>query len=122
MDMLRFDRFGQGAGWTGDYGTPSDPADFPALRAYSPVHNVKSATRYPAKLIVTGDHDTRVMPMHSFKFAATLQAAQVGSAPILLYLEKSSGHGGGLTVDQAIEQNADIQAFLAERTGMNLRP
>ena len=122
MDMLRFDRFGQGAGWTGEYGTPGDPADFPALRAYSPVHNVKTGTRYPATLIVTGDHDTRVMPMHSFKFTAALQAAQAGPAPILLYLEKSSGHGGGLTVDQEIEQSADIQAFLAERLGMSIKP
>jgi prolyl oligopeptidase len=118
MDMLRFDRFGQGAGWTGEYGSPRDPADFPALYAYSPLHNVRAGGRYPATLIVTGDHDTRVMPMHSFKFAAAMQAAQAGPAPILLYIEKSSGHGGGPTVSQAINQDADVYAFLADRLGV----
>jgi prolyl oligopeptidase len=121
MDMLRFDRFGQGAGWAGDYGSPSDPEDFKALRGYSPVHNVRPGKHYPATLIVTGDHDTRVMPMHSFKFAAALQAAQAGPAPVLLYLESSSGHGGGATVRQAIEQNADIYAFLVKNLGMHPR-
>lgn len=119
MDMLRFDRFGQGAGWVGDYGSPHDPEDFKALRAYSPVHNVHSGTRYPATLIITGDHDTRVMPMHSFKFAAELQHAQSGAAPILLYLEASSGHGGGPTLAQAIEQTADIYAFLIRNLGIS---
>ena len=118
MDMLRFDHFGQGAGWTGEYGSPQDPADFPALYAYSPLHHVRSGVQYPATLIVTGDHDTRVMPAHSFKFTAALQAAQVGPAPILLYTEKSSGHGGGPTVSQAIDQNAAIYAFLADRLGI----
>jgi prolyl oligopeptidase len=118
MDMLRFDRFGQGAGWTDEFGSPGDPAAFPALRAYSPVHNVHPGTRYPATLIVTGDHDTRVMPMHSFKFAAALQAAQAGPAPILLMIERSSGHGGGPTVTQAIEQSADIYAFLFDNLGI----
>ncbi|MEI8296710.1 MAG: prolyl oligopeptidase family serine peptidase [Pseudomonadota bacterium] len=114
LDMLRFDRFGQGAGWSGDYGSPANPAQFAALYAYSPVHRVRPGTHYPATLIITGDHDTRVMPMHSFKFAAALQAAQAGPAPILLDLERSSGHGGGTTTSQAIEQNADIYAFLAD--------
>jgi len=120
MDMLRFDRFGQGAGWTGEYGTPGEAADFPALYAYSPLHNVPAGTHYPATLITTGDHDTRVMPAHSFKFAATLQAAQAGPEPVLLYIEKSSGHGGGPTVSQAIDQGADIAAFLADRLGMGV--
>jgi prolyl oligopeptidase len=114
LDMLRFDRYGQGAGWIGDYGSPRDPAQFRALYAYSPVHRVLPGTHYPPTLIITGDHDTRVMPMHSFKFAAALQAAQAGPAPILLDLERSSGHAGGTTVGQAIEQNADIYAFLAD--------
>lgn len=113
MDMLRFDQFGQGAGWVGDYGSPHDPNGFKALFAYSPVHHVKPGTRYPAVLVITGDHDTRVMPMHSFKLTAALQAAQAGPAPVLLDLESASGHGGGTTVTQAIEQNADIFAFLA---------
>ncbi len=115
LDMLRFDLFGQGAGWSGEYGSPREPADFPALYAYSPLHNVHAGTHYPTTLIITGDHDTRVMPAHSFKFAATLQAAQAGSEPVLLYIEKSSGHGGGPTVSQAIEQSADVYAFLADR-------
>jgi prolyl oligopeptidase len=120
MDMLRFDQFGQGAGWTGEFGTPGNAAEFPAIFAYSPLHHVRAGTRYPATLIVTGDHDTRVMPAHSFKFAATLQAAQAGPEPILLDIESSSGHGGGSTVSQAIEQTADIYAFLADRLHMPL--
>ncbi len=122
LDMLRFDRFGQGAGWTGEYGSPQDPADFPSLYAYSPLHHVRPGTHYPATLIITGDHDTRVMPMHSFKFAAAMQAAQSGPEPILLYIEQSSGHGGGPTVSQVIEQNADIYAFLVDRLGIRPTP
>lgn len=120
MDMLRFDQFGQGAGWTGEFGTPGNAAEFPAIYAYSPLHHIRAGTHYPATLIVTGDHDTRVMPAHSFKFAATLQAAQAGPEPILLDIESSSGHGGGSTVSQAIEQTADIYAFLADRLRMQL--
>jgi prolyl oligopeptidase len=112
MDMLRFDRFGQGAGWTGDFGSPNEESAFRAIVRYSPVHNVRKGIEYPATLIVTGDHDTRVFPAHSFKFAAALQAAQAGPAPILLMLEKASGHGGGTNVSQAIDQNTDIYAFL----------
>ena len=112
MDMLRFDQFGQGAGWTGDFGSPSDEAGFRSLVRYSPVHNVRRNVEYPATLIVTGDHDTRVFPAHSFKFAAALQAAQTGTAPILLMIEKSSGHGGGTNVSQSIDQHTDIYAFL----------
>jgi prolyl oligopeptidase len=112
MDMLRFDRFGQGAGWTGDFGSPGDEAGFRSLVRYSPVHNVRAGVEYPATLIVTGDHDTRVFPAHSFKFAAALQAAQAGPAPVLLLLEKASGHGGGTNVLQSIDQQTDIYAFL----------
>jgi prolyl oligopeptidase len=119
LDMLRFNRFGQGAGWEGDYGSPQDPQLFPALYAYSPVHNVRANTRYPPTLVITGDHDTRVMPMHSFKFAAALQAAQVGPAPVLLAVRLSSGHGGGETISQAIEQSADVYAFLAKNLRMD---
>jgi prolyl oligopeptidase len=118
MDMLRFDLFGQGAGWTGDYGSPHDPEDFQALVRYSPVHNVRPGVRYPATLVITGDHDTRVMPMHSFKFAAALQAAQAGSAPILLDVESASGHGGSPALTQQIKQTADIYAFLVQNLGM----
>jgi prolyl oligopeptidase len=122
MDMLRFNRFGQGAGWEGDYGSPEDPAQFAALYAYSPVHNVRPGTHYPATLIITGDHDTRVMPMHSFKFAAALQAAQAGPAPVLLMVDLASGHGGGETVTQAIAQKADAYAFLLENLAMPQAP
>jgi prolyl oligopeptidase len=118
MDMLRFNKFGQGAGWIGDFGSPQDPEDFKALYAYSPVHNVRPGTKYPATLIVTGDHDTRVMPMHSFKFAAAMQAAQAGPAPVLLFLETASGHGGGRTTSQAIDQWASVYAFLIKNLGM----
>jgi prolyl oligopeptidase len=118
MDMLRFNKFGQGAGWMGDYGSPQDPEEFKALYAYSPVHNVRPGTNYPPTLIITGDHDTRVFPMHSFKFAAALQAAQAGPAPVLLFLEKASGHGGGRTTSQAVDQWASIFAFLIKNLGM----
>jgi prolyl oligopeptidase len=121
MDMLRFDRFGQGAGWIGDYGSPHKRDDFKALYAYSPVHNVHPGTHFPATLVITGDHDTRVMPMHSFKFAAALQQAQAGAAPVLLDVQLSSGHGGGTTITQAIDQNADIYAFLSENLGMQVK-
>jgi prolyl oligopeptidase len=112
MDMLRFDQFGQGAGWVGDYGSPQNPEDFKALRAYSPYHNVKPGTRYPPIMVITGDHDARVMPAHSFKFAAALQAAQAGPAPILLRVRLSTGHGAGPTTSQVIEEKADAYAFL----------
>jgi prolyl oligopeptidase len=118
LDMLRFDRFGQGAGWEGDFGSPHDPLEFQALYAYSPVHQVRPGTHYPATMVITADHDTRVMPMHSFKFAAALQAAQAGSAPVLLAVELSSGHGGVETVTQAIAQQADMYAFLRRNLDM----
>jgi prolyl oligopeptidase len=118
MDMLRFDKWGQGAGWEGDFGSPDDPQQFKALYAYSPLHNVRSGVAYPATLIITGDHDTRVMPAHSFKFAAALQAAQAGAAPVLLDVELNSGHGGSETVSRAIAINADMYAFLSRNLGM----
>jgi prolyl oligopeptidase len=118
LDMLRFNLYGQGAGWEGDYGSPADEREFRALYAYSPDHNVRPGRHYPATLIITGDHDTRVMPMHSFKFAAALQAAQSGRAPVLLSVDLSSGHGGGETVTQAIAQSADIYAFLVRNLDM----
>jgi prolyl oligopeptidase len=119
MDMLRFDQFGQGAGWVGDYGSPHDLENFKALYAYSPVHNVHPGTRYPATMVITGDHDTRVMPAHSFKFAAALQAAQAGPAPILLRVRLSTGHGSGATTSQLIDERADAYTFLFRNLGMN---
>src|SRR3954471_19762666 len=119
MDMLRFDKFGQGVGWIGDLGSPRDPEAFKSIYAYSPYHNVRLGPRYPATLVITGDHDTRVMPAHSFKFAAALQATQSGPAPILLRVQLSSGHGGGATTNQRIQETADAYAFLIENLGMN---
>jgi prolyl oligopeptidase len=121
MDMLRFDQFGQGAGWEGDYGSPQNRDDFQALSAYSPYHNVRPGTRYPATLVVTGDHDTRVMPAHSFKFVAALQAAQAGSAPLLLRVQLSAGHGGGPNTSQKISERADAYAFLVQALGMDAK-
>jgi prolyl oligopeptidase len=121
MDMLRFDQFGQGAGWVGDYGVPRNPADFKILRAYSPYHNVRPATRYPATLVITGDHDTRVMPAHSFKFAAALQFAQAGPAPVLLRVRLSTGHGSGPTTSQVVAEKADAYAFLMQNLGMDVK-
>ncbi len=121
MDMLRFEKFGQGAGWEGDFGSPDNPEEFKALYAYSPVHNVRSGVHYPATLVITGDHDTRVMPMHSFKFAAALQAAQASAAPVLLDVELNSGHGGSQTVYRAIALHADIYTFLARNLAMQGR-
>jgi len=121
MDMLRFDQFGQGAGWVGDYGVPHNREDFKYLRAYSPYHNVRAATRYPATLVITGDHDTRVMPAHSFKFAAALQFAQAGPAPVLLRVRLSTGHGSGPTTSQLVAEKADAYAFLMENLGMDMK-
>jgi prolyl oligopeptidase len=121
MDMLRFDQFGQGAGWAGDYGVPHDPADFKILRAYSPYHNVRPGTHYPATLVITGDHDARVMPAHSFKFAAALQFAQAGPAPVLLRVRLATGHGAGPTTSQLVAEKADAYAFLMENLGMEMK-
>ena len=117
-DLLRFSLFGQGAGWQGELGSVDDPAEFAVLRATSPLHNVRPGTRYPAVLIVTADHDVRVAPLHSYKLAAALQAAQSGPAPILLRVQRDSGHGGGATREQVIEQQTEILAFLASQLGL----
>jgi prolyl oligopeptidase len=117
LDMVRFARFGQGAGWEGDYGSIDRPDELAALLAYSPVHNVRPGTRYPPTLVVTADHDVRVAPLHSYKFAAALQAAQAGPAPVLLRVETTSGHGGGTTRTSQIAQEADLLAFFLENLG-----
>ncbi|HUR45458.1 MAG TPA: prolyl oligopeptidase family serine peptidase, partial [Candidatus Saccharimonadales bacterium] len=95
-----------------------DPEAFKNIYAYSPYHNVRAGTRYPATLVITGDHDTRVMPTHSFKFAAALQHAQAGSAPVLLRVRLATGHGAGPTTSQRIEEKADAYAFLIKNLGM----
>jgi prolyl oligopeptidase len=119
-DLLRFQLFGQGAGWQGDLGSPDDPTEFAALRATSPLHNVRAGTRYPAMFIVTADHDVRVAPLHSYKLAAALQAAQASPAPILMRVETKSGHGGGTTRAQAIDQQTERFAFFAASLGLRL--
>jgi prolyl oligopeptidase len=119
-DLLRFHLFGQGAGWQGDLGSPDDAAEFPALRATSPLHNVRTGTHYPAVFIITADHDVRVAPLHSYKLAAALQAAQAGPAPIVLRVETASGHGGGTTRAQAIEQQTERYAFFAANLGLHV--
>jgi prolyl oligopeptidase len=112
FDMLRFHLFTIGWAWTSDYGDPDDPEQFGWVRAYSPLHNIRPGTRYPATLVLTGDHDDRVAPGHSFKFAATLQAAQGGDAPILIRVETAAGHGAGKPTQKAIEEGTDLLAFL----------
>ena len=114
FDMLRFHRFTVGHAWTTEYGSPDDPAMFPHLLAYSPLHRVADGARYPATLILTGDHDDRVPPAHSYKFAAALQAAQAGPAPILLRVESDTGHGAGTPTSKVIEEWTSIWTFLAE--------
>jgi len=117
LDMLRFHKFTIGWGWCSDYGNPDVPEDFDVLLRYSPYHNVREGTAYPATLIVTGDHD-RVVPLHSFKFAAALQHAQAGTAPILIRIETRAGHGAGKPVSMAIEEAADVFAFLMDNLKM----
>jgi prolyl oligopeptidase len=112
FDMLRFHRFTIGWAWTSDYGSPDDPEQFEWLRAYSPLHNVRPDTCYPATMLLTGDHDDRVVPGHSLKFAATLQAAQACDRPVLLRVETSAGHGQGKPVSKLIAEGTDRLAFL----------
>ncbi len=122
MDMLRFDRFTAGRYWVDDYGYPSKEADFAKLRSYSPYHNVKDGIDYPAVLVTTADTDDRVVPGHSFKYTAALQAAQLGEKPQIIRIETRAGHGSGKPTDKAIEEAADVGAFLAYFTGLDLAP
>ena len=118
MDMLRFQKFTIGWAWVSDYGSSENPDEFKALYAYSPLHNIKPGTAYPATLVTTADHDDRVWPGHSFKFAATLQAAQGGSASILIRIETKAGHGAGKPTSKIIEEIADRWAFLVKTLEM----
>jgi prolyl oligopeptidase len=118
MDMLRFQKFTIGWAWVSDYGSSDNAEDFKALYAYSPLHNIKPGTSYPPTLITTADHDDRVWPGHSFKFAAALQAAQAGSAPILIRIETKAGHGAGKPTTKIIEEIADRWAFLVKTLNM----
>ncbi|HXH68954.1 MAG TPA: prolyl oligopeptidase family serine peptidase [Pyrinomonadaceae bacterium] len=118
MDMLRFHKFTAGRYWTSDYGSPDNPEEFAAIYKYSPLHNLKKGTKYPAVLITTADHDDRVVPAHSFKYAATLQEAQAGDAPVLIRIETKAGHGAGKPTSKQIEEIADIYGFLMKNLGM----
>jgi prolyl oligopeptidase len=123
MDMLRYHTFTAGAGWAYDYGTAEDSKEmFEYIKGYSPVQNVKMATKYPATLVTTGDHDDRVVPAHSFKFAAELQAKHVGNNPVLIRIETNAGHGAGKPVSKTIEEASDIQAFTLFNMGFNSLP
>ncbi len=117
MDMLRFHRFTIGHAWTSEYGSADEATDFPVLKAYSPLHNVKPGTKYPPTLVVTGDHDDRVVPAHSFKFTAAMQAAQASAAPVLIRIDVATGHGAGKPLKKQIEETADSFAFLAHALG-----
>jgi prolyl oligopeptidase len=118
MDMLRFEKFTAGRYWVDDYGSVADAQQFRTLYAYSPYHNLKPGVRYPATLITTADTDDRVVPGHSFKFAAALQRAQAGDAPVLIRIETSAGHGGGKPTAKIIEEAADEWAFLMQVLGV----
>ncbi|MEM8546265.1 MAG: prolyl oligopeptidase family serine peptidase, partial [Cyanobacteria bacterium P01_H01_bin.119] len=119
MDMLRFNQFTIGWAWESDYGSPQDEAQFKALYAYSPLHNLKSGTAYPATLITTADHDDRVVPAHSFKFAAALQGAHQGEVPVMIRIETKAGHGAGKPTTKVIEEAADKWAFLSAVLNMD---
>ena len=120
MDMLRFHKFTIGWAWTSDYGSSDNPEDFKALYAYSPLHNLKPGTKYPPTLIATSDHDDRVVPGHSFKFAATMQADQAGPAPVLIRVETKAGHGAGKPISKVIDETADAWGFLAHNLDMKV--
>lgn len=123
MDMLRYHTFTAGAGWAYDYGTAEQSQEmFEYLKGYSPVHNVKAGVNYPATLVTTADHDDRVVPAHSFKFAAELQSKQTGAAPTLIRIETNAGHGAGTPVSKSIEQYADIFGFTLYNMGVSELP
>jgi prolyl oligopeptidase len=118
LDMLRFHKFTIGWAWIDDYGSADNEDEFKALYAYSPYHNLKEGTKYPATLITTGDHDDRVVPGHSFKFAARLQAVHAGDAPVLIRIETRAGHGAGKPLAMRLAETADQIAFLVSVFGM----
>jgi prolyl oligopeptidase len=121
MDMLRFDRFTAGRYWVDDYGYPNKEADFKNLLGYSPYHNIKSGVQYPAVIVSTADTDDRVVPGHSFKYTAALQAADTGTKPKIIRIETRAGHGTGKPTDKLIEEYSEIYAFLAKWTGLDLQ-
>ncbi|WP_230023478.1 prolyl oligopeptidase family protein [Massilia sp. Bi118] len=122
MDMLRFHKFTIGWAWTSDYGSSENADEFKALVKYSPLHNLKPGTCYPATMITTADHDDRVVPAHSFKFAATAQAAQAGGNPVIIRIDTKAGHGAGKPTGKQIEEVADRWGFLSKALKMNEAP
>ena len=120
MDMLRFNKFTIGWAWMSDYGSPENPDEFRALYAYSPLHHIRPGTEYPPTFVTTADHDDRVVPAHSFKFAAAMQSAQAGRAPVLIRIDTKAGHGGGKPTAKLIDEVTDRWAFLVEELDMNL--
>ena len=122
MDMLRFHKFTIGWAWTSDYGSSENPDEFKALVKYSPLHNLKPGTQYPATMITTADHDDRVVPAHSFKFAATAQAAQAGGNPVIIRIDTKAGHGAGKPTSKQIEEVADRWGFLTKALKMEQAP
>jgi len=122
MDMLRYQKFTIGGAWAPEYGTSDDSTQFKTLLAYSPLQNIKPGTSYPATFITTADHDDRVVPGHSFKFAATMQAAQSGPAPVLIRIDTRAGHGGGKPTSKQIDLATDELAFTAKNLGMSMTP
>lgn len=121
LDMLRYHLFTIGWAWATEYGRSDDPKAFAYLRAYSPLHNLKPGTRYPSTLITTADHDDRVVPAHSFKFAAELQRCHAGENPVLIRIESNAGHGAGTPTSKQIEQAADVWSFVMQQLGMEPR-
>jgi prolyl oligopeptidase len=120
MDMLRFHKFTIGWAWQSDYGSPDDPKEFAALRAYSPLHNVKEDTAYPATLVYTADHDDRVVPGHSYKFIAALQHAHTGPDPVMIRIDVNAGHGAGKPTAKRIEEWVDLWGFLVKNLEIRL--
>jgi len=120
MDMLRYHKYTIGWAWAGDYGLSDNPDEFKALYAYSPLHNLRPGTAYPATLVMTADHDDRVVPAHSFKFAATLQEAHSGAAPVLIRIQTKAGHGAGTPTSMRIQEAADMWAFLVKTLDMRV--
>ena len=122
MDMLRYHKFTIGWNWASDYGTSEDSREmFEYLRGYSPLHNLKPGTKYPATLVTTADHDDRVVPAHSFKFAATLQECHEGTAPVLIRIDTKAGHGGGKPLAKVLEEQADIYSFILYNMGLKFK-
>ena len=122
MDMLRYHKFTIGWNWAPDYGTSADSKEmFDYLKGYSPLHNLKEGVEYPATLVTTADHDDRVVPAHSFKFAATLQHCHKGNRPVLIRIDTKAGHGGGKPLSKVLEEQADIYAFIMHNLGMRVK-